>query len=88
MSNIYYGKVDTNGKYEDLSEVIGLTIMEDTLYLLQPQGVIALYIGTSKPDEGGFIIYDNSITRFKLESGEKIYVKTFNSNGTYLNVSS
>ena len=88
MTNIFYGKVNTKGEYKDLSAVTEISVVSDTVYLLQPQGVISLYVGSSLPEEGGFLIFNNNITRFKLNAGEKIYIKTYNDNGVYINLAS
>lgn len=89
MANLFYGKVSTNNKYVDVAEATGVTISEDIIYLLQPQGVVALYIGTGDaPEDGGFMIFNNAISRFKLSSDEKIYIKTFGPNGAFINLAS
>ena len=78
MANLWYGNVDTNGKYVDLETLYGSTLTPGTTYRLQPLGTIAMCISSTEPTEGGFVIYDSPIVRFELAAGEKVWVKTYN----------
>ena len=87
MANLFYGKINTNGKFVKLSEATGLTIQSGITYMMQPQGVIATYTSDGDiPEDGGFLVYNNPIMRFELNSNEELYIKTFNSNGVNVNI--
>ena len=86
MANLWTDKVDTNGEYMDLEVLSGVTLEANKTYLLQASSTISICVATSKPSAGGFTIYSGPIVRFELETGEKIWVKTFNGLRTEMNL--
>ena len=79
MSNIWYSKsVDTIREYKNFEDFSGITLQEDKRYSVQAVGVITFCISATKPQEGGYTIFDNSICIFDLKNGEKLWVKTHN----------
>lgn len=88
MANLFYGRINTNGAYVELSELIGTQIEEGTTYQLQPMDAIAMYVSDTDeiPTEGGFVIQNNPIVKFDLKAGEKMYIKTYNNKNVAINL--
>ena len=88
MANLWADKIDTKGEFVDLGEISGITLETNKTYLFQASSTITICIDSNKPTSGGFTIYSGPIVRFELESGEKVWVKTFNGLKTSVNLAS
>ena len=88
MANLWYDEVNTNGEYKDLAVLSGVSLVSGTTYRLQPLGTVTLCISSSEPTEGGFTIYGSPIVKFALESGEKVWLKTYNGVNVPINLAS
>lgn len=78
MANLWSGRIDTNNDYVDLGELAGVTFQADTTYFFQAVDTCTICISESKPTSGGFTIYSGPLVRFEVNSGEKVWIKTFN----------
>ena len=88
MANLFFGRVNTNGRYIELSELTGVTLEEGTTYMLQPMDAITTYVSDTDevPTEGGFTVQNNPIVKFSLNSGEKMYIRTYNNKSVAINL--
>lgn len=84
MANLGIYAINTNGEYQLLSELTGLTFHAGINYLMQNKGGNCIVIeSATKPTEGGITV-GNKPFLFECE-GIDIYIKTNSS--IYLNIS-
>lgn len=76
MANVFFGKVQTNGGYVDIEEIIGFPLSSGTPYLVQFQGVVTVMVIPSKPVEGGFVLSNSQIFQYTPNDTDKMWVKT------------
>ena len=76
MANVFFGKVQTNGEYVDIEEIIGSSLSSGTSYLVQFQGVVTVIVAPSKPAEGGFVLFNSQIFQYTPNGTDKMWVKT------------
>lgn len=79
MANIGYFTIDTNGEYETLEEVTGLTFETNKTYTLQVQnggGYLTVCPSETLPTEGGVVLKDLEKFGYTPISGVNLYLKT------------
>lgn len=86
MANLWSDKVDTNGDYQDLSVVSGISLTEGVTYVFQGGSTYTICISENKPTSGGFLICGSPIVRFKLNANEKAWIATYNGVKVYMNL--
>lgn len=69
-------KVNSNGEYKKLSELIDREFSDNTAYTLQALGVIEVLSSAEAPTSGGFLIQNNMIFYWTKPEGEDLWVKT------------
>lgn len=84
MANLGIFQINTNGKYEKLSDLTGITFNMGSQYLMQNKGGCCILIESAiLPKEGGFTVSNNP---FIYEcDGTDVYIKT--NGNVYLNIS-
>lgn len=86
MANIAFVKITNNEEYQDIETLAGTTFTAGTAYLMQVQGVATICLASSKPTEGGFVLYNSPVFQYTPNGTDKLWVKTFKA-AAYLNIS-
>lgn len=74
MANLFTGSVNTQGEYQDISTLSGVTFVNDTTYTLQIQNTAWIREGETGK---GFLVTD--ITPFYYTArGNTLYIRTEN----------
>ena len=78
MANLGTFRIDTQNEWEDFETLTGLTLVNDTVYLMQTGNICAFCAKASAPeaDENGFVIDFNLPFEYKHNTANTLYVKT------------
>ena len=78
MANLGTFRIKTDNEWEDFETLTGLTLVNDTVYLLQTGNICAFCAKASEPDsnEQGFTINFNLPFEYTHKNGVNLYVKT------------
>lgn len=86
MAHLGEFKINTNYKYQKLSDVTGLTFENGKTYLIQTQNT-ATYIATATvPTSGGFVVNNLSPMSYTHTEGVDLYIKTTLIFGAIVNI--
>ena len=77
MANLGNFTIKTDGEYQNLAEISGLTFTSGDVYVLQVKNECILCESVNKPDSGGFVIDNKMIIQWKKGDGD-LWVKTDN----------
>ena len=79
MANLGIFRIKTDNEWQDFEELTGLTLVNDTVYLLQTGNICAFCAKASAPDsdELGFVIDFNLPFEYKHNIANTLYVKTY-----------
>lgn len=79
MANLGTFRIKTDNEWEDFEELTGLTLVNDTVYLLQTGNICAFCAKGSEPSstEQGFVIDFNLPFEYKHNIANTLYVKTY-----------
>lgn len=79
MVNLGFFEVNTNGEYQTIEEVTGLTFTTGTKYSLQVQnggGFLTICPSATLPTEGGVVLKDLEKFDYTPVQGVNLYLKT------------
>lgn len=86
MAHLGEFKVNTNYKYQKLSDVTGLTFESGKTYLIQTQNYAIYITSDTMPTKGGFIVNDTKLMSYTHEDGVDLYIKTIPVVGAIVNI--
>lgn len=78
MANLGTFRIKTDNEWQDFEELTGLTLVNDTVYLMQTGNICAFCPKASEPEDGelGFVINFNLPFEYKHNTANTLYVKT------------
>jgi len=86
MSNIAYKKsIKTGNDYVDLAQVMGITFSLNSNYQIQLLNSALVMISSSKPTEGGFLIFDNKPFGY-THLGQTLWIKSIENKPIEINI--
>lgn len=87
MSNVAYNKsIRTKGEYVDLAEAMGITFTLNANYQIQLLNSAMVMISDTKPEEGGFFIFDNRPFGY-THLGSTLWIKSIENKPIEVNIS-
>lgn len=75
MANLAFNSIDTNGKYVDLAQALGITFTLDAKYQIQIQNPATIIVSTVKPEKGGFYI-SSDVPFGYTHTGGTLWIRT------------
>lgn len=78
MANLGTFRIKTDGEWEDFETLTELTLVNDTVYLMQTGNICCFCAKASEPDadEKGFTVNFNLPFEYKHNVANTLYVKT------------
>lgn len=78
MANLGTFRINTENEWQDFETLTGLTLVNDTTYLMQTGNICAFCAKASEPasDELGFVINFNLPFEYTHDVANTLYVKT------------
>ena len=78
MANLGTFRIDTQGEWQDFETLTGLTLVDDTTYLMQTGNICAFCAKATEPEDGekGFVINFNLPFEYTHNIANTLYVKT------------
>ena len=76
MANLWAGTINTNGAYQKVSDLTGITFEDGKQYTFQIQNGATVINSATVPTKGGFYIGNSDINLFTKVTGEDWYIKT------------
>ena len=88
MANLGTFRIKTDNEWQDFEELTDLTLVNDTVYLMQTGNICAFCAKASEPetDEQGFVINFNIPFEYKHNTDNTLYVKTYDRQYADINI--
>lgn len=88
MANLGSFKINTEGEWEDFETLTELTLVDETIYLLQVQNICAFCAKASEPEatEKGFVINFNVPFEYTHDDTNTLYIKTYDRQPVEVNI--
>ena len=88
MANLGTFRIKTENEWEDFETLTGLTLVNDTVYLMQTGNICSFCAKASEPDsdEIGFVINFNLPFEYKHNVANTLYVKTYDRQHADVNI--
>lgn len=83
---VHTKQVKTDGKWQKVSEVFGITLTDDALYSIQVCGVAQLTYGSETPTSNCFTISFPQPFTYEKKSGDDLYIKTDSIGGAVVTI--
>ena len=68
--------INTQGQYEKVADLTGITFEDGKQYTFQIQNSATIISATEKPTKGGFYINTPVLNLYTKQPGEDLYIKT------------
>lgn len=83
--------INTEGRYEKVADLTGITFEDGKQYTFQIQNSATVISAAEKPTKGGFYINTPALNLYTKQAGEDLWIKTesyfYILNPTILNIS-